>query len=42
MENMKQATDVIRALRRRGILENALSKNVEQKREDKINKSQDI
>jgi hypothetical protein len=42
MENMKHATNVTRALRRRGILENALSKNVGQKGVDKINKSQDI
>ena len=42
MENMKQATNVTRALRRREILENSLSKNTWQKGVDKINKSQDI
>ena len=42
MEDMKHTTLVTRALRRRGILENSLSKNVGQKGEDKINKFQDI
>ena len=40
MENMKEATNVTRALRRRK--ENSLSKNIWQKGVEKINKSQDI
>jgi len=41
---MKYATNVTRALRRRGILENALSKkkNVGQKVVNKLNESQDV